>query len=267
MAESELHPRPDAGPMPAEWQERADANYREMFRAMARVSPDGAIVEDGDLLLVRSGPLLPLNNAALLSRAPTEANDLLARAEAFFAPTRQPWALITSGEATEAMAVPALAAGRGVDSSPGMLLAPLAGSPPPVPGLEIRAVEDVPALHAYNDTMTAGFGGAWARGAILDSRALLEVPGLTHYLGLLDGEPVATAMRFTSHRIAGVYNVSAIPAARGRGIGAAMTWRAALDGRAEGCVASALQASAMGFSIYQRMGYRQFTTYFIWLPA
>jgi predicted GNAT family acetyltransferase len=79
--------------------------------------------------------------------------------------------------------------------------------------------------------------------------------------------PVATAMRFSSHRIAGVFNVSTIPEYRRRGIGEAMTWRAAVDGLAEGCIASALQASEMGLPIYQRMGYRQVLTYQVWLPA
>jgi len=114
--------------------------------------------------------------------------------------------------------------------------------------------------------MTAGFGNAWALGEILDSRALIDAPDLTHYTGFMDGEPVATAMRFTSHRIAGVYNVSTLPTFRRRGIGAALTWRAALDGLAEGCIASALQASTLGEPVYRRMGYREALGYHTWLP-
>jgi predicted acetyltransferase len=71
-------------------------------------------------------------------------------------------------------------------------------------------------------------------------------------------------LRYTSHRIAGVHNVSTLPEFRGRGLGEAMTWHAALDGRAEGCIASALQASAMGFPIYERMGYRHVVSYETW---
>ena len=101
---------------------------------------------------------------------------------------------------------------------------------------------------------------------MLETAALLEVPDLTHYLGFVDGVPAATAMRFASHRIAGVFNVSTVPEYRGRGVGAALTWRAALDGRADGCLASALQASELGLSVYRRMGYREVMTYQIWLP-
>ncbi len=42
-------------------------------------------------------------------------------------------------------------------------------------------------------------------------------------------------------------------------------WRAAADGRAEGCLASALQASAEGFPVYARMGYRHVADYRTWV--
>jgi predicted GNAT family acetyltransferase len=73
-------------------------------------------------------------------------------------------------------------------------------------------------------------------------------------------------MRFASHGIAGVYNVSTIPSRRRRGIGAAITCRAALDGVAEGCDASTLQASVLGDPVYRRMGYRAALTYHTWPP-
>jgi predicted GNAT family acetyltransferase len=71
-------------------------------------------------------------------------------------------------------------------------------------------------------------------------------------------------MRFTSHRIAGVYTVATLPEFRGRGLGEALTWRAALDGLVEDCVAASLQASRMGFPIYARMGFRHVVDYETW---
>ncbi len=245
---------------------RADENYRELFRSLARLTPHGVIEEDGELLLVRSGPWLPLNNIAIVKRAPADPATLLARAEAFFAAYGQRCALGASGDAAATLEPVLSAQARRDDPSPGMILSPLAGEPPRLPGLSIQAVRDVATLRLYNDTMTAGFGNAWATGEILDGRALIDAPDLTHYLGVLDGRPAGTAMRFTSHRIAGVFNVSTVPEYRRRGIGAALTWAAALDGLAEGCIASALQASAMGEPLYRRMGYRAALTYHLWLP-
>ncbi len=147
-----------------------------------------------------------------------------------------------------------------------MLLTSLVGEPPQVPGLSIDIVRDREAMVVHIETMTAGFGGgAWALPEILAGNALFEVPDTTYYTGHMDGRPVATAMRFTSHRIAGVFNVSTIPEYRRRGIGEAITARAALDGRAQGCLASYLIASEMGRSTYERIGYRHAVTYHRWL--
>lgn len=256
----------DGAAVSAELIRRASANYQEHFRSLARLTSHGVSQEDDELLLARAGPWLPTINAAIVKRPPVEPERCLKRAESFFASYGQRAAILAADHAAEAMGALLSAEGRVDDPSPGMILAPLAGEPTAVPGLKIETVRDVAALRQYNETMTAGFGSVWAVGDILDGRALLDAPDLTHYTGFLDGRPVATAMRFTSHRIAGVFNVSTIPAYRRRGIGAALTWRAALDGLAEGCIASALQASVMGEAVYRRMGYRAALTYHLWLP-
>ncbi|MGI8554674.1 MAG: GNAT family N-acetyltransferase [Dehalococcoidia bacterium] len=247
---------------------RGHANYQELFRAMARFSPDGAIEEQDGVMLARSGHLLPFLNFAAVFRPPSDPAAVLARAQAFFFPFGLRFMLCTVDEAASTMAPVAEAAGMEPNSEPGMLLAPLEGSIPAVPGLRIQNVEDAETLRAYIDTMTAGFGGGpWALPEILADAAMLRVPDITHYLGVINGVPVATATRVTSHRIAGVFNISTIPNYRKRGIGEAITWRAALDGRQEGCIASYLQASELGEPIYLRMGYRTVATYRTWLSA
>jgi hypothetical protein len=145
-----------------------------------------------------------------------------------------------------------------------MLLAPLAGEPRPVSGLEIRTVDDMASLRAFNEVSDAGFGMPSFVTEALTVPAMLEQPDATMFVGYVDGRPVTTSMRLTSHRIAGVYVVSTLPAYRGRGLGEAMTWHAALGGLAEGCIASSLQASRMGFPIYARMGYRHVVDYETW---
>ena len=53
-----------------------------------------------------------------------------------------------------------------------------------------------------------------------------------------------------------VYEIATIPSARRRGYGAAMTARVVLDASAAGCDVAALQASASGRPIYERVGFR-----------
>ena len=83
---------------------------------------------------------------------------------------------------------------------------------------------------------------------------------LALYLGYLDGEPVATAEATLAGGVAGLYNISTLPAVRRRGIGSAMTLRPLHDARAAGCATAVLQAAPAGVSIYERVGFRAFGT-------
>jgi Acetyltransferase (GNAT) family len=247
---------------------RANAAYVEFFRTFARTVPGAAIIEREGIVMVGTGRLLPFFNLAALTRVPNDPVAMIERAEAFFAPYGNRFMLV---EFEPADALASVMEARG--AQPGawrmMLLSPITGSPPIVPELAIRTANDPEALYEYNDAMTTSFGGdPWATRKILGHPDFLAVRDASHYTGFVDGRLVATAMRFTTNRMAVIANVSTIPEFRKRGIGEAMTWRATLDGLDEGCIAAYLQASNMGFPIYARMGFRHVVTHLTWLsPA
>ena len=247
---------------------RAHANYLDLFRTFARLSPDGAIEEDEDLLLVRTGPLLPTFNTAHVLRPPAAFATVLERVQAFYRPHGQGWGLTTVDAVTEQCTAEADRLRlRPLFTEPGMILTPLTDAPVTTAGLEIRAAATPQDLLVYNDTMTAGFGGSpWAMPPVLETRRLLDEPGLWHFIGLLNGEPVATAMCLARDGIAGIFNVSTVPAYRRLGIGEAITRHAAIAGRDHGCTAAALQASAMGEPVYRRMGFQEMNRYTVWIP-
>jgi predicted acetyltransferase len=56
--------------------------------------------------------------------------------------------------------------------------------------------------------------------------------------------------------IAGVYDVSTVPAARQRGIGTMMTVAMLQEARAHGYETAFLQPSEMGEALYRRLGFR-----------
>ena len=76
-------------------------------------------------------------------------------------------------------------------------------------------------------------------------------------LGRLNGEPVATNMVLNAAGVTGVYGVAVVPAARGKGIGAAITLKPLIDARdTDGYNYSVLFSTEMGAPVYQRIGFR-----------
>ena len=138
--------------------------------------------------------------------------------------------------------------------------------PAAVPGLEIRRVTDDAGYADYERTFAPIMSPSPAFTELLAiaSRRIgfdADAPEL-HYVGYLDGEPVATASLITAGGAAGIYNVATVEVARGRGIGAAMTAAAVRAGAGRGLRVATLQASTMGRSVYERLGFR-FTCDFV----
>lgn len=79
---------------------------------------------------------------------------------------------------------------------------------------------------------------------------------LYHFLARLENEPVATASILFGAGIVGVYDVSVIPSARRRGIGGALTRHVLGFARQRGYQYACLQASPMGFRLYEEIGFR-----------
>ena len=65
----------------------------------------------------------------------------------------------------------------------------------------------------------------------------------------------------------GICAVGTLAALRGRGLGTAMTWAAIEIGVGWGYRVAVLQASELGFRVYERMGFRIVDRYVLYTPA
>lgn len=126
---------------------------------------------------------------------------------------------------------------------------------------DIRVVTDLAGLEDHIGVVVAGFELPEPIVRSFMSPRMLELPGITVYVGYADDRPVTTGLGIRTGQTIGVYNIATIPEARRRGYGAAMTARVAGDGALAGCETAILQASPMGKPVYERMGYRTVVEY------
>ena len=128
------------------------------------------------------------------------------------------------------------------------------------PGLVIAPVVDHEQLKAWVHVSCVGFEiPEWAERRVLELCAPVALePPMHSYLAVLDGRPVATSQLFLGAGVAGIYNVTTLPEARGRGMGRAVTHAALAEARRQGYGVSILQASDLGYPVYRRLGFADF---------
>ena len=110
-------------------------------------------------------------------------------------------------------------------------------------------------------TAAAGFGAPPDLLAPIYLQEVAQLDGFSHYLARAGGVDVSTAVGYLLDGTVGIFNVATPPEHRGRGYGAAVTLAAAHDAFERGADLAWLQSSAMGHSVYQRLGFRDVERY------
>jgi GNAT superfamily N-acetyltransferase len=139
-------------------------------------------------------------------------------------------------------------------------LAQLDANLPLPPGFTIEMVGDPEQLDVWANTVAVGTGFSTPIPELIDAvEQQIGLPPATtmrRYLGRLNGSPVAGSAMVLNSGVAGIFAVATLPAARGQGVGAAMTLLPLLDALHEGYKVGTLQASAMGYPVYRRLGFQ-----------
>lgn len=232
------------------------------YTALARARGD-LVAEEDDVVLMDGGSGSPFVNVAVVRRPLSEHGwrTAVERMAAFYSERAGGDYLVFSAWPTADLS----GAGFGPVGHPPLMLraaGPLAVDP--VNGLEIRAVTGEAAAREWESTLVSGFPLAelqpYRAGCVLGP-GVPGAEGWRHWVGYLDGEPVATASAYVTSTHVDVEFVATLAAARGRGIGRALTataTSAAVDRPAM------LLASDAGRPIYERLGYRAVLRFTLW---
>jgi len=253
-----------------------EANQAALFANLARLWNAEVIAEaDADWFI--SGMYFPLFNGVLRSAfAGAEADGRIAALMQRFHARGLPMSWHVGPSSRPPLLEERLQAyGLWRDvAEPGMAITLDRLPEPPLPaGLSIVRVQDGPTLTAWLDVVRGGFGlppiAAEAIGGAVARDGIGRDATMRHYLGLLDGSPIASATLFPAAGVGGVYNVATLRHGRRRGIGASMTLAALREARQLGFRAGILQATQMGLGVYRRLGFRQYTvlTQYVWVPG
>ena len=245
------------------------------FLPLWRRWPAAEIHDGPDLLWSLTGLPIPLFNSVMRARlAPAEADAAIAAVVARGRSRDVPLLWWTGPSSRPADLGERLKAGGfvHVEDVPGMAadLRDLPGDLPPTPGLVVERVTDAKTLRHWCTAMCAGYEMLAAFGDTyydcVISLGLGPQATVRHYLSRLDGEPVASATLLPAAGVAGIYDVATVPAARRRGIGAAMTVQALRDAREDGYRFAVLHSSAAGLPLYRRLGFSEYCSFgqFIW---
>jgi GNAT superfamily N-acetyltransferase len=241
-------------------QARADQSYYQAWRAWGRCG-QGEVRESNGLLAVSSGTPLAFLNIVFVTRPLAAPEDQLGAAMRFFDSRGEPFIVrIREGldrgseAACDALGMPYS------DTVPGMVSTNLL-SPAAPDGLDVQVVRSLSELDQFQSVIADGYGLPRGDVDAFVRPALLEDAEVESYVGYFEGKPIATSTLAFGGGVAGVHNVSTVPAARKRGFGEALTWHAMARGAGRGCDMAALQASEMGQPIYERMGFRVVSRY------
>jgi hypothetical protein len=239
--------------------------HAEGFAELADARGD-RVEKDADFAIVMadSGSPMPFGNAAFLRR-PLDASEwprAVARMHEFFA--KQPGGpfMLFSGWPT-----PDLRPFQfGLVGHPPLMLRAAGSDTREVPeNLEITPVVDVRTATDWEYAIVHGYPAPelqpFRAGCFLPVPAL-GAPRWRHWVGYIDGRPVATASAFLAPTHVDVEFVSALPETRGQGVGYALTVAATV---ADPALPAVLIASDLGRPTYERMGYVPILRYTLWV--
>jgi GNAT superfamily N-acetyltransferase len=221
--------------------------------------------EDGLLCQLGTVPIpAPFQNCMLRTDASLPADQALARAQAFFGGSSNPFAVLTNSRCDADLEQALVDAGftRQTDL-PSMLADQPLSAPTIAPNWRLKLATTAQDIAAFAHICAQAYESlglpAFLTPSYFVDQARMLVPEVSIVLAHGDdGQAVATTMALHTGEVAGLYWVGTLPQARGAGLAAACTAMATNLALERGAQAVTLQASHMGEAIYRQLGYREY---------
>jgi ribosomal protein S18 acetylase RimI-like enzyme len=236
----------------------------ESFAAFARARGDRVERIAGLATMVDAGSPLPFVNRVLLEQPITDPTALVARIHDFYAAGPPTPFLLDSAWPTPDLTDAGFTL---MGHPPLMLRPPDVPLPPPPPELRIVRVDDDRSAFDYELALIDGYPAPMLQPmteVTIVTPAALDAAGWHHFVGYVDGRPVASGAAYVDNRLVRVDNIATLEDVRGHGYGRAMT--AAAAGVDPGKPA-ALVASDLGRRVYERLGFVAMLRITYWLGS
>lgn len=230
----------------------------------ARV-PGAEVLEIDGLVLALSNMADPALNAVVIEREPQDALAALREAEAAFDRRGQSLGvdLQAGRHASIDLAVRSLGLRRIIER-PGMTADPADLVSAHMPeGVGVKIVADDEGAGALVDIGVVAFGDDPDVAGRFYAAGSFGVPGAKAFVAWEGDEPLAMAACYLHEGAVGILGVGVVPAARRRGIGAAITAHAA-RAYPEADLAW-LQPTEMAYQMYEGLGFRRVADWEVWV--
>ena len=239
-------------------------------RYAARVG--GRIVEDrGITYVVGTDPTPVIVNSAFRTDPTVAPPDLLARSRAFYSDVGHQFTLVTSDHVDADVIEVAGSSGwiMALDL-PAMACRSRLPDRPLPSGVSLRRADPVGDIDSFRLVERNGFASdqdeVAAIESVFGSPAALADDETVAVIASIDGSDVAVAMADLIDGVAYIGFVATLPEFRRRGLGDAVTRAVTNGGFDRDADIAVLEASPMGRSVYERMGFETIDVDRIWVP-
>jgi GNAT superfamily N-acetyltransferase len=245
--------------------ERTITAYAALWRGLAERTPLGSYVEVDGVARVRTGVPAPTFNGVWALHPSPELATVLAAVDSFVVGDL-PWIVQLRPGSRPELAAALTERGLVVtDEVPFMVLTDLAALPDAAV-VELREVVTFDDADVALTLLEHGF----EMPAELTRRsiplAMFFMAGAHTWIAADGGVDVCTAQGVVSDRVCGVFNVATPVEHRRKGYGAAATAATVQHASAMGADLAFLQSTAMGYGVYERLGFVTVETWTQWTP-